>query len=48
MHQLVQEMLLLRLKQNPAVKKMLPKLEQQVENHEITAYSAARRIMDQF
>jgi LAO/AO transport system kinase len=47
MHQLVNEMLLLRLKQNPAVKKMLPLLEQQVEACEITAYSAARRIMDQ-
>ncbi len=47
MHQLVNEMLLLRLKQNPAVKKMLPLLEQQVESCEITAYSAARRIMDQ-
>ena len=48
MHQLVNEMLLLRLKQNPAVRKMLPALERQVEKHEITAYSAARRIMDQF
>ncbi len=47
MHQLVNEMLLLRLKQNPAVKQMLPLLEQQVESCEITAYSAARRIMDQ-
>ena len=47
MHQLVHEMLLLRLKQNPAVKQMLPLLEQQVESSEITAYSAARRIMDQ-
>jgi LAO/AO transport system kinase len=48
MHQLVNEMLLLRLKQNPAVKEMLPRLEQQVQNHEITAYAAARQIMDQF
>ncbi len=38
MHQLVNEMLLLRLTQNPAVKKMLPELEQQVENHEMTAF----------
>jgi LAO/AO transport system kinase len=48
MHQLVNEMLLLRLKQNPAVKEMLPRLEQQVQKHEITAYAAARQIMDQF
>jgi GTPase len=47
MHQLVNEMLLLRLAQNPAVKAMLPELEQQVENAETTAYAAARRIMDQ-
>ncbi len=47
MHQLVHEMLMLRLKQNPAVRKMLPELERAVENREITAYAAARRIMDQ-
>ncbi len=47
MHQLVHEMLMLRLKQNPAVKKMLPELERAVENQEITAYAAARKIMDQ-
>ena len=47
MHQLVQEMLLLRLTRNPAVREMLPALEQQVEDHEITAYAAARRIMSQ-
>lgn len=48
MRQLVNEMLLQRLAQNPAVKKILPVLEQQVQNHETTAYAAARRIMDQF
>lgn len=48
MHQLVREMLLLRLTQNPAVKKMLPLLERQVENRQVTAYAAARRIMDEF
>ena len=48
MHQLVNEMLLLRLKQNPVVRDMLPELERQVQNHEITAYAAARLIMDQF
>ncbi len=48
MHQLVNEMLLLRLAQNPEIKAMLPALEQQVENHETTAYAAARQIMDKF
>jgi len=47
MHQLVNEMLLLTLSSNPQVKAMLPALEQEVENHDITAYAAARRIMDQ-
>ena len=47
MHQLVNEMLLLRLTQNPAVKDLLPALERQVEARETTAYAAARRIMDQ-
>jgi LAO/AO transport system kinase len=47
MHQLVKEMLLLRLTQNPAVKDLLPALERQVEARETTAYAAARRIMDQ-
>jgi LAO/AO transport system kinase len=46
MHQLVQEMMLLRLKQNPAVNQLLPQLEQQVEHNETTAYAAARRIME--
>ena len=48
MHQLVNEMLLLRLTQNPAVKELLPSLERQVEERKITAYAAARRIMDEF
>ena len=48
MHQLVNDMLLQRLAQNPDVKKLLPLLEQQVENHQTTAYAAARRIMDLF
>lgn len=47
MHQLVKEMLLLRLTQNQAVKELLPALERQVEERETTAYAAARRIMDQ-
>jgi len=48
MHQLVKEMLLLRLTQNPAVKELLPSLERQVEERKTTAYAAARRIMDEF
>ena len=46
MHQLVNEMLLLKLAKNPEVKAMLPAVEQAVESQEITAYSAARQIMD--
>jgi LAO/AO transport system kinase len=46
MHQLVNEMLLLTLSQNSAVKALLPELEQGVENRDITAYAAARKIMD--
>jgi len=45
MHQLVNEMLRLKLEQNPEVKAMLPSLEQGVENHTITPYSAARQIL---
>ena len=47
MHQLVNEMLLLKLSQNHDVRAMLPALEQEVENQDTTAYAAARRIMDQ-
>jgi LAO/AO transport system kinase len=47
MHQLVQQMLMLRLKQNPAVKAMLPELERAVAEQEMTAYAAARQIMEQ-
>ena len=47
MHQLVREMLLLKLTQNPAVKGMLPTLERQVEDRQTTAYAAARRIMSE-
>jgi LAO/AO transport system kinase len=46
MHQLVNEMLLLTLSQNSDVKALLPELEQGVENRDITAYAAARKIMD--
>lgn len=47
MHQLVKEMLLLKLTQNPAVKAMVPMLERQVEDRQTTAYAAARRIMSE-
>lgn len=45
MHQLVNEMLLLTLTRNAAVKQLMPELERAVANQEITAYAAARRIM---
>jgi len=47
MRQLLHEMLLLKLQQNPAVKALLPALEQAVERQEITAFAAVRQIMDQ-
>jgi len=47
MHQLINEMLLLKLAQNPEVKKLMPVLEGQVESRQTTAYAAARRIIDQ-
>lgn len=47
MHQLLNEMLLLKLAQNSKVKAMLPALEQAVARQEITAFAAVRQIMDQ-
>lgn len=47
MHQLVNEMLMLKLSQNSEVKQMLPALEQGVEEQKITAFAAARRIIDE-
>ena len=47
MHQLMNEMLLLKLSQNTKVKSMLPALEQSVERQEITAFAAVRQIMEQ-
>ena len=47
MHQLLNEMLLLKLSQNAHVKSMLPALEQSVKSQEITAFAAVRKIMDQ-
>jgi len=46
MHQLVNEMLLMKLSQNAEIKAMLPALENAVENHTTTAYAAARTIME--
>ena len=47
MHQLVNEMLMLKLSQNPEVKRKLPALEQGVEDRQITAYAAARQIIEE-
>lgn len=47
MHQLLNEMLLLKLSQNSKVKSMLPALEQAVQRQEITPFAAVRKIMDQ-
>ena len=47
MHQLVNEMLLLKLSQNSEVRRKLPILELRVENREITAYAAARQIIEE-
>jgi len=46
LNKLIQEMLELRLKQNQAVKSQLPKLQQAVQDHEITPYNAAQKIID--
>jgi LAO/AO transport system kinase len=45
MHQLVNEMLRMKLEQNPEVKALLPSLERDVEEHTVTPYSAARQIL---
>ena len=46
LHQLINEMLLLKLSQNTQVKERLPGLEQCVENEHMTAYAAAREVID--
>tara|TARA_R100001509_G_scaffold66177_2_gene36687 strand:+ start:1730 stop:2689 length:960 start_codon:yes stop_codon:yes gene_type:complete len=46
MRSLMNDMLMLRLKQNPEVKRLLPELEQQVEAGKITAWHAARQLID--
>jgi LAO/AO transport system kinase len=47
MRELINQMLLQKLSQNEKVKAILPGLEAAVERHEITAFAAVRRIMDQ-
>jgi LAO/AO transport system kinase len=47
MHQLLKEMLLMKLSQNARIKSMLPQLEEAVRKQEITAFAAVRQIMDQ-
>jgi len=46
MHQLVNEMLMLRLHQSSEVRALLPELERRVERQEITAYAAAREVIE--
>jgi LAO/AO transport system kinase len=46
MQKLISEMLSLKLKQNPAVQALLPKLEQRVVTGETTPYAAAQKIID--
>ena len=48
MHQLLNEMLLLKLSRNVKVKALLPALEQAVQRQEITAFAAVRQLMEQF
>ena len=47
MHHLVNEMLMLRLAHSDGAQALLPALEREVENRTITAYAAARRIVEQ-
>jgi len=46
MHHLVNELLQLKLNSNPAARALLPDLEQQVVQRDITPYTAARKIID--
>jgi LAO/AO transport system kinase len=48
MHHLVNEMLMLKLEQNPKVKALLPSLEQSVEDQSMTAFNAAKLIISEF
>jgi len=46
MHKLIHEMLLLRLRQNPAVRKTMPELERKVIAGVTTPYNAAKTLID--
>jgi len=46
MEKLIHEMLDLKLNQHPDVKDSLPRLQQDVLNHQITPYNAAKKIID--
>lgn len=46
MHQLVNQMLFLKLEQSARVAAMLPQLEADVENQKVTPYAAAQQIID--
>ena len=46
MHQLIDELLQLKLSQNASVQELLPTLENKVVSREVTAYSAARQIIN--
>lgn len=48
MHQLVRELLMQRLAEQPEIRAMLPDLEMDVEAARITPYRAARTILDHF
>ncbi len=46
MHKLLQEMLQLKLRQNPAVNEELPLLEEKVVAGQTTPYAAAKKMID--
>jgi LAO/AO transport system kinase len=46
LNKLIQEMLALKLKQNPNVKKKLPELQAEVLKNKTTPYNAAQQIID--
>jgi LAO/AO transport system kinase len=46
LNKLIHEMLELKLKQNPDVKKKLPQLQNEVLNNKTTPYNAAQQIID--
>ena len=47
MHQLINDMLLLKLQQNPTIKALLPRLEKAVEQQQTTAYAAAKQVIEE-